>query len=121
MAPRKKQATTQSNSGRATVRDVLNAVTALNGRIDETNERVDRAIDGQARLSEQVSDVKGCITKLEKTTNERLHEMEGDITTLKRPWLLLASGWSKAVAVGGAAAAVSGTIVRLELRRFLPF
>lgn len=119
---------TTKNSGRATVRDVLSAVLGLNERIDETHERIDgmsRRIDGavagQQRLSKQMTDLHGCMGKLEKTTNARLHGMETDITVFKRPWLILASGWSKALAFGGFAAAISGTIVRLELWRYLPF
>lgn len=117
----KNKSVKSTNSGRATVRDVLSAVLGLNERIDETNQRIDGSLAGQQRLSKQMTELHTSMDKLEKTTNSRLHEMEADIITLKRPWLILASGWSKAVAVGGFAAAISGTIVRLELWRFLPF
>ncbi len=108
------------NSGRATVRDVLAAVIGLNERIDDVNQRIDGSINAQQALSNQMTELNTCMVKLERTTNSRLHEMEADITTLKRPWLLLKSGWSKALAVGGFTAAVTGTIVRLELWRYLP-
>lgn len=120
MASRKKPATKSTNSGRATVRDVLTAVLQLNERIDDVNARCDRTLEGQQGLSDKMVDLKGCVTKLEKTTNQRLHLMEADITTLKRPWIIIASGWSKALAFGGFAAAISGTVVRLELWRYLP-
>ena len=110
-----------TNSGRATVRDVLTAVLNLNERIDETNQRIDGALLGQQGLLKEMITVHQSVDKLEHTTNDRLHEMEADITMLKRPWLLLASGWSKAAAVGGFAAAISGAVVKLELWRFLPF
>ena len=119
MAPRKKTST--PNSGRATVRDVLEAVQGLNGRIDDTNQRIDTAFEGQQGLSEQMTDLHACMVKLEKTTNERLHVMAADIVTVQRPWLLIASGWSKALAFGGVASAFTATIVRLELWRYLPF
>lgn len=103
-----------NGNGRATIRDVLTAVTGLGARIDGTQQRIDGVAD-------QMTELHTCMTELRETTNERLHDMEADITALRRPWLLLASGWTKAVAVGGFAAAISGTIMRLELWRFLPF
>ncbi len=118
MAPRKKA--TPTNNGRATTRDVLAAVQGLNERIDDTHQRIDSAFEGQQGLSAQMTSLHACMAKLEKTTNERLHLMESDITTLQRPWLLFASGWSKALAFGGFAAALTGTAVRLELWRFIP-
>jgi hypothetical protein len=117
----KKNSTKSVNSGRATTRDVLSAVLGLNERIDDTNERVDRTLEGQVRLSEQMTGLHNSMHDLREATNDRLHEMKADIITLKRPWLILASGWSKALAVGGFAAALTGTIVKLELWRYLPF
>lgn len=119
MANKKKS--TSNNSGRATVRDVLSAVTGLNGRIDDLSSRVDGAIRGQQELSQQMTNIHGSIDKLEKTTNERLHMIETDITMLRRPWKILATGWSKSIAFGGFVAAVSGTIVKLELWNYLRF
>lgn len=108
MAPKKKS----DGNGRATIRDVLAAVTGLGARIDGTQQRIDGVAD-------QMTELHTAMTDLRETTNERLHEMETDIITLRRPWLFLAHGWSKAIAVGGFAAAISGTIMRLELWRFL--
>jgi hypothetical protein len=111
---------TMKNGGRATVRDVLAAVLGLNERIDGVHERIDANVAGQQGLLHQMTELGTSMNKLEKTTNARLHEMEADIITLKRPWTILAGGWSKALALGGFAAALSGTIVRLELWRFIP-
>ena len=121
MAPRKKNPPTPKNSGRATVRDVLTAVLGLNERIDDVNQRIDGSIAGQQTISHQMTELHTSMDKLEKTTNSRLHEMDADITALRRPWQLLASGWSKAIAVGGFSVAITGTAVRLEFWRFLPF
>ena len=119
MAAKKKS--TPNNSGRATVRDVLSAVLGLNERIDSLGERVDDAIRGQQNLSEQMTGIHGSIDKLEATTNERLHDMEADITTLQRPWKILATGWSKSIAFGAFVAGLTGTVVKLELWEYLPF
>lgn len=121
MAARKNPSEKTPNSGRATVRDVLQAVIGLNERIDDVNTRCDRTLAGQQKLSDKLVDLKGCVTKLEDTTNHRLHEMEADITMLKRPWIILASGWSKAVALSGFTTAATATVVKLEAWRFLPF
>ncbi len=117
MAPKKKS----DGNGRATIRDVLTAVAGLHGRIDDTHKRIDDARDAQNGVSEQMGDLHTAMTRLRETTNDRLHEMEADITTLRRPWLILAHGWTKALTAASVAAAVSGTIVRLELWHFLPF
>lgn len=117
MASKKKS----NGNGRATIRDVLTAVAGLHGRIDDTHTRIDDARDAQNSVAERMTDLHTAMTHLRETTNDRLHEMETDITTLRRPWLMLASGWTKAITAASVAAAVSGTVVRLELWRFLPF
>ncbi len=117
MPPRKKS----DGNGRATIRDVLEAVAGLHGRIDDTHARIDGTRDAQNGFAEQMGDLHTAMTHLRETTNERLHEMEADITGLRRPWLLLAHGWTKAITAASVAAAITGTVVRLELWRFLPF
>ncbi len=117
MAPKKKS----DGNGRATIRDVLAAVSGLGARIDDTHKRIDGTRDAQTGLSEQMSDLHTAMTHLRETTNERLHDMESDITTLRRPWLFLAHGWTKAAGAATSAAAISGVIVRFELWHFLPF
>lgn len=122
MAPQKKMTPKKStNGGRATVRDVLKVVTDTNKRIDGTNKRIDESLAGQQRLSEQMTELHDSMHDLRKVTNERLHTMEADITSIKRPLTLLANGWTKAVALGSATAAVSGILVKMEVWRFLPF
>lgn len=123
MASRKKTTTTKkrTNGGRATIRDVMTAVDGLNERIDGTHQRIDESIATGQRLSEQMTELHDSLHSLREATNERLHGMEADVAVIKRPWILLASGWSKALAVGGAAAAIGGTVGRLELWRFLGF
>lgn len=106
--------------GIPTTQEIFGAIQAISTRIDGTNERIDSAFGGQQGLSKQMTELHTSMNNLEKVTNERLHEMEGEIAVLKRPWTLIASGWSKTVALGGVAAALSGTIVRLELWRFIP-
>lgn len=120
MATQKKTTKIPTNNGRATVRDVLTAVLSLNERIDGTNDRIDETLAGQQKMSQKMIELHDSMHDLRQVTNERLHEMETDIHILKRPWLFLANGWSKAVAVGGFAAMLSGTAVRLELWRFFP-
>ena len=128
MAPRKKATPKKpTNGGRATMRDVLDVVHGTNKRIDglhdradETNQRVDSVVTGQQRLSKQMTELHDSMHDLRGVTNERLHTMEADINTIKRPLTLLAGGWTKAVAASGVAAAVSGFLVKLEVWRFLP-
>ncbi len=121
MAPRNKATTTKpANGSRATLRDLMSAVQGLNERIDGTNERADQTLGLQQQLSKQMTGLHESMHDLREATNERLHGMEADIVALKRPWTLLASGWSKAIALGTFGAALSGTIVRLELWRFFP-
>jgi methyl-accepting chemotaxis protein len=128
MTPRKKAAPKKSaNGGRATIRDVLDVVQGTNTRIDglhdradETNQRVDAVVTGQQQLSKQMTELHSSMHDLREVTNERQHMMEADITAIKRPLTLLASGWTKVVAAGGIATALTGTIVRLELWRFIP-
>ncbi len=110
-----------NGNGRATIRDVLEAVGGLHKRIDDTHKRIDGTRDAQNGFAEQMSELHTAMTHLRATTNERLHEMEADITTMRRPWVFLANGWTKALTAASVAAAVSGTVVRLELWRFLPF
>lgn len=117
MASKKKS----DNNGRATIRDVLLAVGGLHTRIDDTHKRIDDARGAQNGISEQMGDLHTAMTHLRETTNDRLHEMEADITSLRRPWMILAHGWTKAITAASVAAAVSGTVVRLELWRLLPF
>ena len=117
MPPKKKS----NGNGRATIRDVLTAVAGLHGRIDDTHTRIDDARDAQNNVAERMGELHTDMTHLREATNERLHDMEADITSLRRPWMLLASGWTKAITAASVAAAVSGTVVRLELWRFLPF
>ncbi len=117
MAPRKKS----NGNGRATIRDVLTAVAGLHGRIDDTHARIDDSRDAQNSVAEQMGELHTAMTHLRETTNERLHEMEADITTLRRPWVLLAHGWTKVLTAASVAAAVTGTVVRMELWHFLPF
>jgi len=117
MPPKKKS----DGNGRATIRDVLEAVTGLHGRIDDTHKRIDSTREAQNGFAEQMSELHTCMTKLRATTNERLHEMEADITTMRRPWMFLAHGWTRAVAAAGGMGAISGLFVQFELWRFLPF
>lgn len=116
----KKPINKPTNGGRATLRDVMSAVIGLNDRIDDTHTRIDAGVAVQQRLSEQMTELHDSMCDLRKTTNERLHGMDAEIIAFKRPWALLASGWTKAVAFGGVAAALSSTAVRLELWRFIP-
>ena len=109
-----------TNGGRATIRDVMSAVMGLNDRIDDTNTRIDAGVAAQQHLSEQMTDLHDAMHELRKTTNERLHEMAADVSTIRLPWTLLTSGWTKAVALSSGAAAISATIAQLELWRFIP-
>ena len=116
-----KKKSTSNNSGRATVRDVLSVVLGLSERIDSVNERQDDTIRGQQELSQQMINIHGSIDKLEKTTNKRLHAIEADVSGLQRPWKILATGWSKSIAFGSFVAALTGTVVKLELWNYLRF
>lgn len=120
MAPRKTTPKKPTNGGRATIRDVLNVVTDTNERIDDTHKRIDATNAGQQRLSKQMLELHDSMHDLRKVTNDRLHAMEADITLIKRPLTLLASGWTKALATGGAMATLSGILVKLEVWRFIP-
>lgn len=106
--------------GIPTTREIFEAIQGTSTRIDGVNVRVDTAIVGQQRLSHQMVELHTAMNDLRRATNERLHDLEADIITLRRPWTLMAGGWRKAIGVGGVAAAVSGVIVRLELWRFIP-
>lgn len=110
-----------TNGGRATIRDVMTAVQGINERIDESHVRIDKALDGQQHLSEQMTELHGSMHELRETTNDRLHEMETDIASVKRPWDILASGWTKTIAFGSGASMLVGLAVKLEVWRFLPF
>ncbi len=121
--PRKKKTSTvkkSTNGGRATIRDVMTAVQGLHTRIDGNSERIDASLAGQQGLSKQMSSLHDKMHDLRDVTNDRLHAMETDIITYRRPWALLAQGWQKVMAFSGVAAAVSGIIVRFELWRIFP-
>ncbi len=123
MARKKKTSTTSkkaTNGGRATVRDVMTAVQGLHTRIDGNSERIDATLAGQQGLSKQMTGLHDKMHDLRTTTNDRLHEMEADILVIRRPLALLMQGWTKVVGFSGAAAAVTGVIVRFELWRFVP-
>lgn len=114
------QKSSTPNGGRATLRDIMNAVTGLNQRIDATNERIDDTVVAQHHTLKGMTQLHDVMRGLQETTNDRLHEMEDDILLLKRPWVLLASGWSKSIALAGMAAGVSSTIMKFELWHFIP-
>lgn len=99
----------------------MTAVQGINERIDESHKRIDKTHDGQQRLSEQMTELHGSMHDLRETTNDRLHNMEADIAAVKRPWALLASGWTKAAAFGTGASALVGVAVKLEIWKFIPF
>lgn len=120
MAPPKKATKKPTNGGRVTTRDLLEAVMGLGGRIDGTNTRIDAGVAAQRQLSEQMTELHDQMHDLRETTNERLHEMKADITTIRRPLTLLTNGWSKAVALSGGVGAISAAVARLELWRFVP-
>ncbi len=117
MAPRKKSPT---NGGRVTTRDLLDAVTNLGKRIDSLHTRDDAAAARHQQLSDQMGDLHTGLHDLREVTNDRLHVMEADISLIKRPLLLVTSGWSKTVAFSGGFGAVLALVARLELWRFIP-
>jgi len=94
------------NGERATVRDVLNAVEGVHTRIDLTNTRIDGLSTASNRAAEIAvvavreriaSDTRlsDSIDGLRDVVNERMHLVEADLTTLKRPWVFIKSGWTK--------------------------
>lgn len=120
MASRKTQKTPATNGGRVTLRDLLGAVQGVNTRIDGVHTRIDEAVQGQQELSGQMNELHGAMHELRDATNDRLHAMKADVATLKRPWDLLASGWTKAGAAAGAAVTLT-SVITLELWHYLPF
>lgn len=114
---------TDGNGGRATIRDVLQAVEGLNERIDGVNERVDAVID---RQDDQYTKLSRKIDGLRRVTNERLHEVDAEVTSLsgtvdsvqsdvvllKRPWEIMQQGWRRTVAIAGGASVITGLVVR---------
>ncbi len=116
--PQRKKANT--NGGRVTARDLLNAVMGLGSRIDSLGERDDAAVERHEQLSDQMTDLHTKMHDLRETTNERLHEMETDIMTIKRPLTLLTNGWTKAIALSGGVGTISAAVAQLELWRFIP-
>lgn len=113
------QSTTR-NGGRATLRDVMEAVMGLNSRIDGTNERIDDSVVAQHHLNKRMGQLHDAMSDLRETTNDRLHEIEADVIMLKRPWVFLAYGWTKSIALAGMAAGVSSMVMKFELWRFIP-
>lgn len=99
----------------------MTAVQGINERIDESHKRIDKTHEGQNRLSEQMTELHGSMHDLRETTNDRLHGMESDIEAVKRPWDMLASGWTKTIAFGSGASMLVGLAVKLEVWKFLPF
>lgn len=106
----KKPANGNGNGGRATVRDVLHAVEGVHTRIDATNTRIDDltvqgAAAHESAVQQRAEWVQGnvametrlttAIDSLRKAVNDRLHAIEADVTTLKRPWVFIKSGWTK--------------------------
>lgn len=114
------QKSSTPNGGRATLRDVMNVVTGLHQRIDATNERIDESVVTQHHTLSELVEIHSTVRALRETANERLHDIEGDVLMLKRPWVFLAHGWTRSVALAGVVAGLSGTIMRLELWRFIP-
>lgn len=101
--------------GIPTVQDIFRSIQSISARIDGTSGRIDSVMVSQQALSGQMISLHTSMDKLEKTTNHRLHEMETDIITLKRPWLFVKSSWRfAAIAAGGAS-----TITALMLRFFI--
>lgn len=111
---------TPKNGGRATIRDILSAVSGLNERIDGVSARVDQTLTGQQDAMARMATLHDAMHDLRQATNHRLHTMEADVARIKRPLTLLTTGWAKVVGVSTAAAAVSGAVARLELWRFIP-
>ncbi len=117
MSQRKKANT---NGGRVTTRELYEAVTGIGERIDGLSTRVDGT---NTRMDEQataLADLHNAMHDLRKTTNERLHLMEADILTIRRPLALLTHTWTKVAALSAAIGTVAATLAQLEAWRFIP-
>lgn len=112
-----------TNGGRATLRDVLTAVEALNGRIDHQSSRIDEVVNQQAQTNRKLASLetkfdKG-LSNLRDATNDALHKMEERIHILEMPWKLLGNGWVKAGGAAGAATAIMGFLAKFGWIPFL--
>ena len=116
--PPQKKAT--SNGGRVTTREVYDAVTGVGERIDGLSTRVDGTNTRMDKQATAMTELHGAMHDLRKTTNERLHEMESDITTIKRPLTLLTNGWTKVGALSATLGTLGAVIAQLEWWRFIP-
>lgn len=110
-------------NGRATIRDVLDAVQGLHDRIDHTNTRIDGVVSAQSQTNRKLTSLETKFDKgldaLREATNDALHKMEDRIRVLEMPWKLLGNGWIKAGSAAGAASAITGLLAKFGWIPFL--
>ena len=114
--------TERANGGNwNTLSGVLEVVEGIPQRLDTTSDRIDRTLDGQRTLSEQMTQLHAAMHDLRETTNEALHGMENRIKVLEMPWKLIGNGWLKAGAFAGAASAITTFIMKFGVPVHWPF
>lgn len=82
-------------------------------RIDRISKRID---DLYPYISMEFRDVHDRIDTLQEAVNDRVHLIEADMNSLKRPWILLdtaLSGWKRTAAVGATTAGAVAAWMKL--------